>query len=88
MTGLVKRIEDDLDQWQKYGIEPVFFFDGQVVVGQDEISRMKGRKALEQTLRAWDLYFGNQAVQAVSSFGSNIGRCDTPFPHFLRGTRY
>ncbi|KAH8908699.1 PIN domain-like protein [Coniochaeta sp. PMI_546] len=73
MTGIVKRIEDDLDQWANHRVTPLFVFDGQVVEGQDEISRMRGRKALEQTQKAWDLYFGNQAIEAVTTFGSNIG---------------
>lgn len=76
MTGIVKRIEDDLDQWANHRVTPLFVFDGQVVEGQDEISRMRGRKALEQTQKAWDLYFGNQAIEAVTTFGSNIGKRD------------
>ncbi|OIW29943.1 hypothetical protein CONLIGDRAFT_632046 [Coniochaeta ligniaria NRRL 30616] len=32
-----------------------------------------GRKALQQTQKAWDLYFGNEAIEAVTQFGSNIG---------------
>lgn len=88
MTGIVKRIEEDLDQWQTHDILPFFIFDGQLVVGQDEMSRRQGVKALEQTDKAWELYFDNQAVQAVAAFGSNIGNTPptTSFSFFDWGT--
>jgi len=76
MAGFVKHIEEDLDQWQSHKITPLFVFDGQVVSGQDEITEIKGRVALDQTDKAWNLYFNNQANDAVTAFGSNIGICD------------
>ncbi|KAB5575821.1 nuclease-like protein [Coniochaeta sp. 2T2.1] len=71
--GFAKRVEQDLDQWAAHGVTPFFVFDGQVLVGQDEISRKKGLAAIEQTNTAWELYFSNNANEAVASFGRNIG---------------
>ena len=71
LTGIQAHIEKDLDQWAAHRITPLFVFDGQVVVGQDEVSIARGRRANEKTENAWDLYFNNRAEEAVSAFGAN-----------------
>lgn len=75
ITGMEKRIEGDLDQWEAHRITPFFVFDGQTLVGQDEMSIMNGRKAHEKTNAAWRLYFDNQPGKAVAAFGASIGTC-------------
>jgi hypothetical protein len=72
-TGLEKRIEDDLDQWEANKVTPLFVFDGQTLQGQDEVSIVNGRKALETTNEAWTLYFRNETTRIVKAFGSSIG---------------
>jgi hypothetical protein len=71
LTGIQKRLEEDLDQWEKHKIRPFFIFDGQPLVGQDEVSTLKSRQANKKTDFAWDLYFNGQANEAVAAFGQN-----------------
>jgi hypothetical protein len=71
--GMKKRIEDDLEQWEAHKITPFFVFDGQPLVGQDEMSIVSGRKAQEKTNVAWNLYFGSRPDEAVTAFGGSIG---------------
>jgi len=68
-----KRIDEDLEQWAAHGITPLFVFDGQTLVGQDEMSIANGSKAQEKTNAAWSLYFGGRPSEAVAAFGSSIG---------------
>ena len=79
LTGIQAHIEKDLDQWVSHRITPLFVFDGQVVVGQDEVSIARGRRANEKTENAWDLYFNNRAEEAVSAFGANSSEYNMPF---------
>jgi len=73
LTGIENHIDADLDQWQANKITPFFVFDGQSLVGQDEVSVRRARAANKKTDEAWELYFQSQAEQAVSAFGSNSG---------------
>lgn len=73
ITGMEKRIEDDLDQWEAHRITPLFVFDGQTLVGQDDMSIVNGRKAYEKTNAAWALYFAGHPNEAVATFGASIG---------------
>ena len=73
LTGIENHIDADLDQWQANKITPFFVFDGQSLVGQDEVSVRRARAANKKTDEAWDLYFQSQAEQAVNAFGANSG---------------
>jgi hypothetical protein len=71
LTGIQKRLEEDLDQWEKNKVVPFFIFDGQPLVGQDEVTTLRSRQANKKTDFAWDLYFNGQANEAVTAFGLN-----------------
>ncbi|KAI1820628.1 PIN domain-like protein [Xylaria intraflava] len=71
LTGIQFHIEGDLDSWRANKTTPFFIFNGQSVVGSDEIAIKRGIKAIEGTDKAWSLYFQSQANEAVSAFGSH-----------------
>lgn len=62
-------IEEELDRWTKHDMRPLFVFDGQSIVGKDDMTLRKSKAALRQTQRAWDQYGDNLATDAVKSFG-------------------
>jgi len=74
-----------LDQWKAHRITPFFIFDGQAITGQDEISLAQGRRANAKTDKAWDLYFGGQAEEAVLAFAGNSGTSQLRTPSPRRG---
>ncbi|KAI2623396.1 PIN domain-like protein [Xylaria nigripes] len=71
LTGIQFHIESDLDSWKTNKTTPFFIFNGQSVVGSDEIAIKRGIKAIGGTDKAWSLYFQSQANEAVSAFGSH-----------------
>ncbi|KAI0913327.1 nuclease-like protein [Ustulina deusta] len=73
LTGIQSHIESDLDSWKANKTTPFFIFNGQSVVGSDEIAIQRGIKAIAGTDEAWSLYFQSQANEAVSAFGSHKG---------------
>ncbi|KAL6807375.1 temperature dependent protein affecting M2 dsRNA replication domain-containing protein [Trichoderma sp. SZMC 28013] len=73
LTGIQINIRQNLDLWDKHRIIPFFIFDGQSIVGQDEIALKRGRAANQKTDQAWELYSQTEAEQAVTAFGANPG---------------
>lgn len=73
LTGIQTHIESDLDSWKTNRTTPFFIFNGQSVVGQDDVSVQRGKKAIAGTDEAWTLYFQSQATEAVAAFGSHRG---------------
>ncbi|KAI8633053.1 temperature dependent protein affecting M2 dsRNA replication-domain-containing protein [Xylariaceae sp. FL1651] len=73
LTGIQSHIEGDLDSWKANKTTPFFIFNGQSVVGSDEVAIQRGKRAIAGTDEAWSLYFQSQANEAVSAFGSNKG---------------
>ncbi|PHH82799.1 hypothetical protein CDD82_4778 [Ophiocordyceps australis] len=73
LTGIRAHIEANLDLWQKHNMIPFFIFDGQSVIGQEEVSLARRRAANHRTDEAWNLYSQSQAEQAVTTFGANAG---------------
>jgi hypothetical protein len=73
LTGIQTHIEGDLDSWERNNSTPLFIFDGQSVVGQDEVSVQRAKRAITGTDGAWDLYFQSRANEAVSAFGAHRG---------------
>ncbi|KAI0408089.1 PIN domain-like protein [Xylaria palmicola] len=73
LTGIQTHIESDLDSWKANNTTPFFVFNGQSVVGSDEITIQRGIRAIAGTDEAWSLYFQSQANEAVSAFGSHKG---------------
>ncbi|KAJ2989785.1 hypothetical protein NUW58_g3292 [Xylaria curta] len=73
LTGIQSHIESDLDSWKANNTTPFFIFNGQSVVGSDEVAIQRGLQANAGTDEAWNLYFQSQANEAVSAFGSNKG---------------
>ncbi|KAI1429540.1 nuclease-like protein [Xylaria sp. FL1777] len=73
LTGIQSHIESDLDSWKANKTIPFFIFNGQSVVGSDEIAIQRGIRAIAGTDDAWSLYFQSQANEAVSAFGSHKG---------------
>lgn len=68
--ALKAHIESDLDRWKENKIRPLFVFDGQSVVGKDEMALRQARVALTKTQKAWDMYSKNQPEEAVRAFGA------------------
>jgi hypothetical protein len=64
-------IEEELDRWEEHGMKPLFVFDGQSVVGKDDMSFRNAKKSLNRTQKAWELYVDNQPTDAVKSFGAS-----------------
>ncbi|RYP48046.1 hypothetical protein DL768_005968 [Monosporascus sp. mg162] len=73
LTGIQTHIESDLDSWKTNRTTPFFIFNGQSVVGQDDVSVQRGKKAIAGTDEAWSLYFQSHATEAVAAFGSHRG---------------
>jgi hypothetical protein len=73
LTGIESHIENDLDNWKQNETTPFFIFNGQSVVGQDEVSVQRGKKAIQKTDEAWELYFDGKSPQAVNAFSPNPG---------------
>ncbi|KAI0198994.1 nuclease-like protein [Astrocystis sublimbata] len=73
LTGIQSHIESDLDSWKSNNTTPFFVFNGQSVVGSDEITIQQGLRAIAGTDEAWSLYFQSQANEAVSAFGTHKG---------------
>jgi hypothetical protein len=73
LTGIQTHIEGDLDSWERNNTTPFFIFDGQSVVGQDDVSVQRAKRAIAGTDGAWDLYFQSRANEAVSAFGAHRG---------------
>ncbi|OBT59111.1 hypothetical protein VE04_01007 [Pseudogymnoascus sp. 24MN13] len=62
-------INADLDQWQKHGITPRFYFDGQATVGLEEVAMKDAKSSMEKSNAAWQPYYQNQPTEAVIAFG-------------------
>ncbi|KFY28094.1 hypothetical protein V493_03100 [Pseudogymnoascus sp. VKM F-4281 (FW-2241)] len=62
-------INADLDQWQKHGITPRFYFDGQATVGSEEVAMKDAKVSMEKSNAAWQPYYQNQPTEAVIAFG-------------------
>ncbi|KAI1485243.1 nuclease-like protein [Biscogniauxia mediterranea] len=73
LTGIQAHIESDLDSWKANKTTPFFIFNGQSVVGTDEVTVQRGKRAIAGTDEAWGLYFQSQANEAVAAFGSHRG---------------
>src|SRR5689334_2255280 len=71
LTGMHAYIERDLDQWKAHNITPLFVFDGQPIVGQDDRTVEVGLRAKQETDRAWDMYFNHQPENAVTAFSNH-----------------
>ncbi|KAL2025036.1 hypothetical protein VTK56DRAFT_38 [Thermocarpiscus australiensis] len=72
LTGIQGRIENELDQWKAHRVTPFFIFDGQSIIGQDEVSVKRGLENNVKTDIAWELYFNSRADEAVAAFGQTI----------------
>lgn len=69
--ALRQHIEEDLDRWKQNGMSPLFVFDGQSVVGKDNMALRNAKTALSKTQTAWELYADNHPSDAVKTFGSS-----------------
>ncbi|KAK3685928.1 PIN domain-like protein [Podospora appendiculata] len=73
VAAIQGRLEGELELWKAHRVTPFFVFDGQSVIGQDEIAVERGRDGIKKTDYAWELYFNGEANEAVVAFGSNTG---------------
>lgn len=64
-------IGEDLNKWKENAMRPLFVFDGQSVVGKEDMALRNAKTALNRTQKAWDLYVENQPTDAVKSFGAS-----------------
>lgn len=69
--ALKHHIENDLDKWSENKMRPFFVFDGQSVVGKDEMALKNASAALAKTQKAWELYSNNHPEEAVKTFGAS-----------------
>ncbi len=69
--GLKYHIENDLDRWKENDMRPFFVFDGQSIVGKNEMALRLARTALGRTQEAWELYGAHKADEAVKAFGAS-----------------
>lgn len=79
LTGIQARIQVELDNWLKNRTTPFFIFDGQPMVGQDEVTTKLGREIQKQTGVAWKLYSEGQAEAAVAAFGECASKSSIPW---------
>jgi hypothetical protein len=76
-------IRAELDRWKENGMRPLFVFDGQSIVGKDNMTLRNAKAALSRTQKAWELYADNQPSEAVKSFGAS-----GMFPRLLEESSY
>jgi hypothetical protein len=69
--GLKSHIENELDKWRDNGMTPIFVFEGQSVVGKDDMALRNARAALVKTESAWAKYADNKPDEAVKAFGAS-----------------
>lgn len=69
--GLKYHLELELDKWSDNNLVPLFVFDGQSIVGKDEMTLKSSQAALLKTQLAWNMYGDHQPNQAVKTFGSS-----------------
>ena len=69
--GLKEHIENELDKWEAHQMKPLFVFEGQSMVGKDDITLRRSKAALAKTQDAWDLYNDNHPEEAVKAFGAS-----------------
>jgi len=68
---LRENIETELNKWKENNMRPVFIFEGQPIVGQDEMTLRNAKTSLEITQSAWHLYGENKPTDAVTAFGAS-----------------
>lgn len=69
--GLKHHIENELDKWKENNMTPIFVFEGQSVVGKDDMTLRNARAALQRTESAWARYAENKPDEAVKAFGAS-----------------
>ncbi|KAH8801549.1 hypothetical protein F5884DRAFT_518715 [Xylogone sp. PMI_703] len=69
--GLKEHIRNELDQWKSNGMKPIFVFDGQSIMGKEDMALRNAKSALLKTQTAWDLYADNHPEDAVKAFGAS-----------------
>ncbi|OAA67029.1 xpg i-region protein [Niveomyces insectorum RCEF 264] len=86
LTGFTAFLEKELDQWAANNLTPLFVFNGQPVVGQDDMSIANGLRDIARTDTAWQLYSAGRADEAVANFGSTGSTYQTQplYPLFQR----
>jgi len=68
---LKENIETELNKWKENNMRPIFVFEGQPIVGQDEMTLRNAKAALDVTQSAWNLYGENKPTEAVTAFGAS-----------------
>lgn len=66
--ALQEFIQTDLERWQSRQINPVFIFDGQSVVGKEDLSLATSTAAARKSDLAWVSYSSHNADKAVTEF--------------------
>ena len=68
-------IGEDLDQWKKYNITPLFIFDGLSIVGKEEMAMRSAKEGAQRSEHAWELYnrakSAEETKDAVTAFGNS-----------------
>lgn len=75
--SLHERVDNDLQNFQDAGIEPVFVFNGLDLACKDKASIIKESRKAESTLKqAWTIYDEGHGEQAVKAFGKLCKYCE------------
>ncbi|UKZ70548.1 uncharacterized protein TrAtP1_011528 [Trichoderma atroviride] len=84
LTGIHYHIHRHLDLWEKHRITPFFIFDGQSLVGQDEVTLTRARAANQRMDQAWTLYLQTEGNESVNVFKENpeVFRLQNLYPLF------
>ncbi|KAI0999191.1 hypothetical protein K3495_g9005 [Podosphaera aphanis] len=69
--GLNHHLGIELERWAENNMTPLFIFDGQSIVGKDDVTLRSSCAALLKTRQAWKMYEDNQPNDAVKAFGSS-----------------
>lgn len=69
--GLKYHIGNELSKWTENNLVPLFVFEGQSVVGKEEVALQNARAALLKTEAAWNKYAENKPEDAVKAFGAS-----------------
>src|SRR5436305_4405545 len=74
---LKAEIEEDLDQWKKFNLTPLFIFDGLSIVGKEEMALRLAKEGARRSEEAWALYnvakSAEQTKDTVTAFGNSGG---------------
>lgn len=74
--SLKKHIENDLAKWAAHEMYPLFVFEGQSIVGKEDVLLRSAKESSVLNQGAWNQYSTEQADLAVVAFGHSGRQTD------------